>query len=289
MAEIVLPSRASVRRAFSRAAGHYDEHAFLQREIGARLLQHLEGLRIEPARILDLGCGTGSAFAPLRERFGKARIVGIDLALPMLMHARARGSWWQRWRGEAPSLACADAEALPLANASQQMVHSNLTLQWCDPARAFAEAARVLSAEGLVIFSTFGPDTLKELRAACAAAGAPDRVNAFVDMHDLGDALVHAGFADPVMDMEVLTLEYASVERLVRDLKGISATALTAPGAGLGARGRWRRVVAEYERLRRDDALPATYEVVYGHAWKPAPRVDDAGRAIMRFHARRPA
>lgn len=288
MAEPALPHKASVRRAFSRAAAHYDEHAFLQREIGRRLLEHLEGLRIDPARIVDLGCGTGAAFAPLRERFGKARITAIDLALPMLMQARGRGRWWQRWRGGAASLICADAEALPLAHASHQMVHSNLTLQWCDPRRAFAEAARVLSTEGLFIFSTFGPDTLKELRAAYVAAGAAERVNTFVDMHDLGDALVHAGFADPVMDMEVLTLEYADVERLARDLKGIGATALAAHADGLGGRERWRRVVAEYERLRRNDALPATYEVVYGHAWKPAPRVDESGRSILRFHERRP-
>ena len=160
--------------------------------------------------MLDLGCGTGEAFAELGRRFPSASLVGIDIAQAMLERARARTPAWKRLlRAASPGLVCADAERLPLAAASTQAVFSNLALQWCRPEAVFAEIARVLDTGGLFIFSTFGPDTLKELRAAFAAVDAYEHVNPFIDMHDLGDALVHAGFAEPVMEMEVLTLEYA--------------------------------------------------------------------------------
>ncbi|HZZ94803.1 MAG TPA: malonyl-ACP O-methyltransferase BioC [Usitatibacter sp.] len=290
MTEAHLPDKRAVRRAFSRAAGTYDEHAVLQREVGQRLVEHLEGIRIEPARILDLGCGTGASFGALAARYPRARLRGLDLARPMLAQARQRVPAWRRMlrlAPAAPSLVCADAERLPFAAASHDLVFSNLTLQWCDPARVFAEVARIVPAGGLFMFSTLGPDTLKELRAAFAAADGADHVNAFVDMHDLGDALVQAGFADPVMEMEVLTLEYASVERVVEDLRSIGATnALPGRPRGLGGRARWQRVEAAYERARRDGILPATYEVVYGHAWKAQPRAAADGRAILQFHPR---
>jgi malonyl-CoA O-methyltransferase len=166
-------------------------------------------------------------------------------------------------------------------------VFSNLALQWCDPQRVFGEASRVLSPGGLFIFSTFGPDTLKELRAAFAAADGRAHVNAFIDMHDLGDALVHAGFADPVMDMEVITMEYDSVEAVARDLKAIGArNALPDRPRGLSGRGLWRKVGAAYEAHRRAGALPATYEVVYGHAWKVAPKRAPDGRQVIDFRPR---
>ena len=286
------PDRRAVRRAFSRAAARYDDHAVLQREVGQRLDEHLEGIRIDAARVLDLGCGTGASFAALGARFPHARLIGIDIARPMLEQAAGRTSWWRRKLrlGAAPALACADAERLPFAAGSLDLVFSNLALQWCDPARAFGEAARVLRAGGLFLFSTLGPDTLKELRAAFAAADDASHVNAFVDMHDLGDALVHAGFADPVMEMEVLTLEYGSIDRVVADLRAIGASnALPGRPRGLGGRGRWKRAEAAYERFRRDGVLPATYEVVYGHAWKTPPRTAPDGRSIMQFHPRGPA
>jgi malonyl-CoA O-methyltransferase len=288
-----LPDKHAVRRAFSRAAPHYDEHAFVQREVGARLVEHLEGIRITPQRILDLGCGTGAGFAPLAQRFPQSRIVGLDVALPMLREARARTPWWRRVLpgNHAPALACADAEALPFAAGRFDFVFSNLTLQWLQPQRAFEEAARVLATGGLLLFSTLGPDTLKELREAFAQAdGAGSHVHPFVDMHDLGDALVHAGFADPVMEMEVLTLEYDDLDAVVRDVRAIgAANALPGRPRALGGRERWKRVREAYERHRRDGILPATYEVVYGHAWKVAPRTTDDGRAIMQFHPRKPA
>lgn len=288
MAEAALERRA-VRRAFDRAARGYDQAAVLQREVGARLLEHLDPIRLEPRRIVDLGCGTGHAFDALARRFPDANLVGVDFAPAMLAEAARRGSWWKRAFSARPALVCADAEKLPLAPASVELVHSNLALQWCDPAAAFAEAARVLAPGGLLLFSTFGPDTLKEFRAAFAAADDAPHVHRFVDMHDLGDGLVHAGFADPVMEMDVVTLEYSTVEDAARDLKAIGAhSALAARPRGLSGRARWRRMADAYERFRRDGGLPATYEVVYGHAWKVPPKRLADGRQVIGFEPRKP-
>ncbi len=280
--------KRSVRRSFERAALRYDEAAVLQREVGQRLLEHLDPVRLDPARIVDVGCGTGAAFAPLAHRDPGAELVGVDLALSMLGRASRRTPWWKRALGaRAPLLLCGDAERLPLASASAQLVFSNLALQWCRPEPVFAEAARVLSTGGLFLFSTFGPDTLRELREAFRAADALAHVHTFIDMHDLGDALVHAGLADPVMEMDVITLEYATVEAVARDLKAIGArNALAGRPRGLSGRGRWRRMVEHYERLRRGGALPATFEVVYGHAWKTAPKHLADGRLVGRFERR---
>ncbi len=288
MAEAAGPDKRAARRSFGRAAQAYDRHAVLQREVGSRLLHHLEPIRIEPRRVIDLGCGTGLAFGALRARFPGARLVGIDAALPMLRVARQRDPWWRRALGRSGALlACADAEHLPLAAGCAQLAFSNLMLQWCDAATVFAQAARVLETGGLLLFSTYGPDTLKELRTAFADADGARHVNAFVDMHDLGDALVAAGFADPVMEMETITVEYSSVEALARELKaGGGHNVLPGRPRALGGRGRWRRMAERYEAARRDGALPATFEVVYGHAWKAAPRKTADGRQIVSFQPR---
>ena len=247
--------RRSTRRAFERAAATYDAHSVLQREVGRRLLEHLEGIRIEPSVILDAGCATGASFDGLRARFPKARVAGLDIAHPMLLAARARAPWWKRRFGAAPWLVAGDAERLPFAHGAAQLVFSNLMLQWCKPETVFSEVARVLPPGGLFIFSTFGPDTLKELRAAFAAAGRADRVNTFIDMHDLGDALVNAGFADPVMEMEMITLEYATMDALLRELKAVGSSAHALQPRGLSAKEAVRTAHVEYEKLRR--ARPA--------------------------------
>lgn len=285
MAEHELPDKRAVRRSFGRAAATYDRHSVLQSEVGARLIGHLEPIRLDPRRVLDLGCGTGAWLSPLETRFPGCEVIGVDVAHEMLAHAAARTPAWKRLVPmRRPRLACADAERLPLAAASVQLVFSNLALQWCDPAKVFAEAARVLPAGGLFLFSTFGPDTLKELRAAFADVDGYAHVNRFVDMHDLGDALVHASFADPVMEMEMITLEYATVDAIARDLKAIGAhNSLPGRRRGLGGRGRWDAVVARYEKWRRDGVLPASYEVIYGHAWKVAPRKTTDGRQVIDF------
>jgi malonyl-CoA O-methyltransferase len=288
LAEARVPDKRAVRRSFERAAATYDRHAVLQREVGARLAMHLDPIRLDARTVVDLGCGTGESFAELARRFPAARLVGLDIAPAMLARARARTPAWKRLlSARAPALVCGDAEHLPLAGASAQLLYSNLALQWTLPGRVFAEAARVLETGGLFMFSTFGPDTLKELRRAFAAVDDHDHVNTFIDMHDLGDALVQAGFADPVMEMEALVLEYADVEAVARDLKAIGAgNALPGRPRGLAGKARWQAMAAEYERFRRDGALPATYEVVYGHAWKAAPRKIADGRQVIDFRPR---
>src|SRR5688500_13780270 len=288
LAEPRFPDPRSVRRSFDRPAPASGRPALLQREGGERLALHLDPTRIAPSTVLDIGRGTGEALAALARRFPAARVIGVDTALGMLDRARARTPAWKRLIGARPAaLVGADAERLPLAPACAQLAHSNLTLQWCRPEAVFAEVARVLEPNGLFLFSTFGPDTLKELREAFAAVDGHDHVNTFVDMHDLGDALVHAGFADPVMEMEVLTLEYADVAGVARDLKAIGAgNALPGRPRGLSGRGRWQRMEQAYERHRRGEVLPATYEVIYGHAWKVAPRHLADGRQVIDFKPR---
>jgi len=191
--------------------------------------------------------------------------------------------WWQRVRRRGVLPVCGDIEQLPLRSAAVGMVWSNLALQWVnDPPRAFAEFRRVLAPGGLLMFSTFGPDTLKELRAAYAGADRYTHVNRFVDMHDLGDMLVHAGFAAPVMDMEYMTLTYPEVRALMHDLKAIGAHNVTAGRRrGMTARATLAQVERNYEVSRRDGRLPATFEVVYGHAWAPLPRSTADGKTII--------
>jgi malonyl-CoA O-methyltransferase len=216
--------------------------------------------------------------------------VELDFAAPMLRVAQSRLPWLSRlglYRRH--DFVCGDMEALPLKDSSISMVWSNLAIQWCNDLDAvFGEFQRVLSAEGLLMFSTFGPDTLKELRQA--SAGPHTRVSRFMDMHDIGDALVRAGFSAPVMDVEYFTLTYDSALEVMRDLKAIGATNATAGRpVGLAGKAFLHSLEQQYERFRQPDGkLPATYEVVYGHAWKPAlsqPKTAD-GAQVIHFHPR---
>ncbi len=282
--------KRAIRRAFEAAAERYDASAFLQQEVARRLDDHLEGMKIDPGLILDAGCGTGFGLTLLKGRFPKARLLGLDLAHAMVSQARAReasGPGWRRLlsRQVPAHLLCADMECLPLGRASLDMVWSSLALQWVgEPDTTFREVHRVLKPEGLFLFATFGPDTLMELRAASADLDGYQHVNRFIDMHDLGDALVHAGFSNPVMEMERITLTYEALPGLLRDLKAIGAhTVLENRRAGLMGKAEWRRLADNYERYRRDGRLPATYEVVYGHAWAgPKDRLED-GRQVIQF------
>jgi len=287
----------AVKRAFGRAAATYDAAAVLQREVAARLAERLDYVKIAPGTILDAGCGTGHAIGELAARYAEARIVGADLALPMVKAARERARRGRslfdrllapvRAKGGAPAPAfvCADVSALPFEGVAFDLVWSNLTLQWVnDLPRVFAEFRRTLKVGGLLLFSTFGPDTLKELRAAFARADGHTHTNRFVDMHDLGDLLVGAGFADPVMEMEPLTLTYADPGTLLAELKALGATNSTrGRPRGLTGTARWRRMLAAFERMRKDGRIPATFEVVYGHAWKGEPRKSAEGHAIVKF------
>ena len=260
--------RGEVRRAFGRAASSYDAAAELQRRVREELLSRLDYVKLEPAAVLDLGTGTGHAALALKRRYPSATVVALDLAESMLREARRRQTLFRRFQR-----VCADAAALPLRSGTVDLVYSSLMLQWCDvPDGVFAECRRVLRPGGLLSFTTFGPDTLVELRRAWAAADDGGvHVSRFLDMHDVGDALVRAGFAEPVMDVDRITLTYAQVRDLMRDLKAIGAhNAASGRRRGLTGKATFARMVEAYEGLRRDGRLPATYEVVYGHAWAPA-------------------
>ena len=267
--------RQQIRAAFDRAAEDYDAAAVLQHQVGAHMDERLDLVLMQPERVLDIGTGTGRGAERLVHRYPRAEVVAADLAPAMVARARRRlGGWWRGakvpWRGRRHFTA-ADLEALPFPAASFDLVFSNLTLQWCDPATAFAEVRRVLRPGGLFLFTTFGPDTLHELRSAWAAVDGEAHVNTFVDMHDLGDELVHAGLADPVMDMEYFTLTYPDARGLMRDLKTIGAQTVTGGRReGLMGRRTLASLEAAYEPFRTaEGVLPTTWEVVHGHAWAP--------------------
>lgn len=262
-----LPDKKLARRSFEHAAAGYDQAAALQQEVARRLLERLELMKIRPRRVLDLGCGTGQCIPGLMSRYRNAEVVALDIALPMLLQARRRGRWLRK-----PRCVCADAERLPFADGSFDLVFSNLMLQWClDLEQAFGELQRVLRPGGLLLFTSFGPDTLRELRESWSRVDGYTHVNAFQDMHDVGDALLRMRFAEPVMDVERLTVTYPDVWRLMRELKQIGAHNVTAGRPrGLTGKTRMQRVVQAYEAFRREGVLPASYEIVNGHAWAAA-------------------
>jgi len=280
------------RLSFEHAAASYDAAAVLQNEVCKRMLARLDYIKIDPLVVLDAGSGTGNALGGLLARYPQARVIALDLALAMARRARARRPWWKGLfdsGGARLTAVCGDLERLPLATGRAGMIWSNLALQWMvDPKLAFAEMHRVLAPGGLLLFSSFGPDTLKELRTAFHGIDGHTHVHRFIDMHDVGDMLVASGFADPVMDMEVVTLTYAGVRELMRDLKAIGARNMThGRPAGLSGKAWLARMERNYESLRRDGRLPATFEVVYGHAWKPAPRTSPTGHPVIDIKSAR--
>jgi len=263
--------KRQVRRSFDAAAERYDEVAVLQREVGQRIVDRLDLVKLVPQVILDVGSGTGVISQALGGRYKKSRLISLDMATRMLHVARSKKTWLSHWLGK-QAYVCADAEYLPLADNSVDLIFSNLTLQWCGELdQVFAEFRRILRPEGLLMFSTFGPDTLKELRDSWNKVEAGDadfHVSDFIDMHDIGDALLRAGLADPVMDVERFTLTYPDVYKLMKELKTLGASnAAMARRSSLTGKRRLMAMVANYETYRVNGTLPATYEVVYGHAW----------------------
>lgn len=279
------PNQALARQRFSRAAQTYDEAAFIQREIGTRLMERLDYIRLQPERLLDLGCGTGLLCEQALARYPKAQVVGLDIATNMMDYTLQRFASESRLAG-----VCADASALPLAENSMDMLLSNLMLQWCnDLPQVFRECARVLRPEGLLMFSTLGPDTLQELRKSWSQVDGYAHTSRFEDMHNVGDALVAAGFRDPVVDREVITLTYADVRGLLNDLKSIGANNATAGRArGLTGKQRWQAFYQAYDQFKQADGrYPATYEVIYGHAWAPKITPADKPERFISVHVQK--
>jgi malonyl-CoA O-methyltransferase len=291
MQDVYRIDKARVRASFDRAANTYDASAVLQAEVRKRMLERLNLVKITPERILDAGCGTGHASRALGKRFPQSHVLALDIALGMLHQtAQQRGLMQRLLNLDRQSGICGDIERLPLADRSIDLLWSNLAIQWCnDLDRAFGEMYRVMRPEGLLMFSTFGPDTLKELRQASAVDPDHVHVSRFIDMHDIGDALVRAGFSAPVLDVEHFTLTYDDVIAVMRDLKAIGAHNATAGRPrGLLGKGFLDRLTERYEKFRQEGKLPATFEVVYGHAWKPeGAQLLDKELAPITFKPRR--
>ena len=288
--------KARARTSFGRAANTYDAAAILQKQVREEMFNRLDLVKLTPHTILDAGCGTGAASHALQKRFVKSQVISLDFALPMLQKTRVgsdnTGLMHQIKRmlsGVKHNLVCADIESLPLASKSVDLVWSNLAIQWCnDLDAALLEFYRVLQPEGLLMFSTFGPDTLKELRVATGRQDGMTSVSRFIDMHDIGDALVRAGFSAPVLDVERFTLTYDDVKSVMRDLKSIGAhNATDGRARGLLGRGFLQKLESNYEQYRADGKLPATFEVVYGHAWRGQEKAKfDDGVSPITFKAR---
>lgn len=284
---------ARVRRLFARPE-RIAPSDFLRREIAARMHERLALVKIAPRRVLDAGCGPGADLGLLQKDYPAAQIVGIDAAPAMLEAARTPASALKSLNGllnrllpakAGVDLLCADFGNLPFAPNSVDLVWSNLALHWHpQPDRVFAEWRRVLRVDGLLMFSNFGPDTLRELRAAFADIDDTPHALPFVDMHDFGDQLVEAGFSTPVMDMELITVTYDTAAALLADVRALGGNPLATRARGLVGRAGWGKLLAALEQGRRSDGkLGLTFEVIYGHAFRPAPRATAAGEAIIRF------
>ncbi|MFW2371553.1 MAG: malonyl-ACP O-methyltransferase BioC [Gammaproteobacteria bacterium] len=258
-------NKKRIRQHFGARAECYESSAILQREVCTRMLDRLDWVKLKPEIVLDVGAGTGWGAQGLLQKYSSARVLAMDLSLPMMQQTRKKSRWFRK-----PGLICGDAEALPLADQSIDLIFSSLMLQWCDPQTVFNEFLRVLKPGGLLMFATFGPDTLKELRHCWAQLDQAQHVNSFIDMHDLGDSLLHSGFAEPVMDMDMMSLTYQDARTVMSDLKAIGAnTPMQGEYKGLLTPRKLQRVLDAYEAFRQQGVLPASFEVIYGHGWKP--------------------
>ncbi|WP_455201145.1 malonyl-ACP O-methyltransferase BioC [Kaarinaea lacus] len=265
-------NKRAARQSFNKAAETYDDVAALQREVAQRLLDRMDIVRLIPKTIVDVGCGTGDTTLKLARNYKQAQVIGVDFAEHMLDKARSKCSWREKVLGRQPRFICGDAETLPLADQSVDFIFSSLTVQWCnDLDNAFQEFRRILKPGGLLMFSSLGPDTLKELRHSWQLVDTGQHVHSFVDMHHVGDALLRAQLADPVMDMEYFTLTFNDGYQLMRELKLLGAhNAATERSNSLTGKTHLQQMLQAYEKYRNNGKLPATYEIVYGHAWRAA-------------------
>lgn len=272
-------NKTLARLSFEKAAADYDEAAVLQREIGNRLLERLDYIRFQPQRILDVGAGTGDCSFYLADFYNKSEVIVLDFATTMLQQAKQKRSWKQRLSSRY-KFVTADAYYLPFIDNSVDMIFSNLALQWCaDLEHVFKEFRRVLKPNGMLLFSTFGPDTLKELRTCWQQVDDYTHINDFIDLHVVGDAMVKSGFSDPVMDMEMITVTYPDAKSIMRDLKQIGAHNVNQQRAkGLTGKQTLQKLMTAYEDFRSNNVLPVTYEVIYGHAWVPENKATITGQ-----------
>ncbi len=285
-----MPARVgTVRAQFDRRAPRFAMHEAVVREVGGRLLDRLQYIRLDPQRVVDVGCGAGALLPALAQRYPAADVAGFDLSAGML----AQGAGGMRRRlprwlgGKAVRVGVADAAALPLADAAVDLVFSNLMLHWHpEPHTLFPEWKRVLRVGGLLLFSCFGPDTLKELREACRAALPLARPMPFIDMHDFGDMMVASGFENPVMDAEVLTLTYPSARDLLREVRALGGNPRDDRAPGLPSGRSARRLLDALRAQSGDDGrIRLTFEVAYGHAWNPEPRPNATSISVDALRA----
>ena len=248
---------SKIRNTFNSASSNYNDNAFLQNEIANRLAEKLKVISIKPQTIIDLGSGTGLLSNKTAEIFPNANLICVDFAQQSLL------------KNSQNLKVCANAYELPFASNSVDFIVSNLMMQWCPDLKAlFNECFRVLKPEGLILFTTFGPDTLKELKRSWSAVDSSAHVNNFIDMHDIGDQMLQSGFQSPIMEMENITLTYEKVLDLMHDLKSIGAQNVGSRSKALTGKTKFKKMIEMYESYRSDGKLPATYEVIYGHAWK---------------------
>ena len=255
-----------ISKAFNLHAAEYERTAKVQQEIGERLLERLQYLNIAPQRILDLGCGPGVFSRELAKMYPKAQVVGLDLAQVMLMHARKKHSWRRKW-----PLVTADMQHMPFAAGAFDLVFANQVVHWGSSlVQVFRELNRVMNAKACLMFTTLGPDTFKELKSAWSEVNQYAHVNEFPDMHDVGDCLMSEHFLEPVMDMELLTIHYETLSKLLKSLKAQGVRNInSARNQGLTGKTSWKKFEQNYRSMQTPAGkYPLTYEVVYGHAWK---------------------
>lgn len=272
-----VPARvATVGAQFDARARRFASHDAIVREVEGRLIERLQYIRLAPTRVLDVGCGAGTGVARLATAYPSAQVAGLDLSQAMLgQRAASLRERLPRWLGgSSPLLMVGNAARLPIADAALDLVFSNLMLHWHpEPHTVFPEWKRVLRVDGLLLFSCFGPDTLKELRLACRTALPEARPMPFIDMHDFGDMMVASGFANPVMDAEVLTLTYPSSRELLREVRALGGNPRDDRSPALPAGRRARALLdALGAQSGEDGRIRLTFEVAYGHAWKAAAR-----------------
>jgi len=254
----------TLRRKFAAAAKSYDEAAVLQREVADRMLERLQYIKKIPDLILDAGCGTGYCANEIQKIYPESYVCGFDIAFPMLDLANGSNGRNENHLG----FFAADTHLIPVRSKSVDLIVSNLVLQWCDSKAVFNEFSRILKPGGLLMFTTFGPDTLYELREAWSKVDTNQHVHDFIDMHNLGDELVSSGMADPVMDKETLKLTYKDVSDMVNDLRNIGANnAVSRQFSGLTGKDKFARFKKAYSDMAEEGRIPASYEVIYGQAW----------------------